>query len=226
LLIEPDTELTEVARKRLAALKEFSDLGAGFRIAALDLELRGAGNLLGGEQHGHINAIGFDMYIRMLEDAVRELRGEEVAPEIHSALNLGLDLRIPAGYIPDENQRLRAYKRIAQTATDADRTALEQELADRYGPVPDDIRYLIRYSAIKAMSERIGIEAIDRRGGTLSVKFHEKTSVNGEKLMSLVAATRGAQFTPAGVLRLTMDGAVTPAAVLDFIESGLVKALD
>ncbi len=226
LLIEPDTELTEVARKRLAALKEFSDLGAGFRIAALDLELRGAGNLLGGEQHGHINAIGFDMYIRMLEDAVRELRGEEVAPEIHSALNLGLDLRIPAGYIPDENQRLRAYKRIAQTATDADRMALEQELADRYGPVPDDIRYLIRYSAIKAMAERIGIEAIDRRGGTLSVKFHEKTSVNGEKLMSLVAATRGAQFTPAGVLRLTMDGAATPAAVLEFIEAGLVKALD
>ncbi|HEU5022382.1 MAG TPA: TRCF domain-containing protein, partial [Bryobacteraceae bacterium] len=226
LLIEPDTELTEVARKRLAALKEFSDLGAGFRIAALDLELRGAGNLLGGEQHGHINAIGFDMYIRMLEDAVRELRGEEVAPEIHSVLNLGLDLRIPANYIPDENQRLRAYKRIAQTATDADRTALEQELADRYGPVPDDIRYLIRYSAIKTMAERIGIEAIDRRGGTLSVKFHEKTTVNGEKLMSLVAATRGAQFTPAGVLRLPMDGAVTPAAVLEFIESGLVKSLE
>jgi transcription-repair coupling factor (superfamily II helicase) len=226
LLVEPDTELTEVARKRLAALKEFSDLGAGFRIAALDLELRGAGNLLGGEQHGHINAIGFDMYIRMLEDAVRELRGEEVAPEVHSALNLGLDLRIPAGYIPDENQRLRAYKRIAQAATEAERTALEQELADRYGAVPDDIRHLIRYSAIKAMAERIGIEAIDRRGATLSVKFHEKTTVNGEKLMSLVAATRGAQFTPAGVLRLPMEGAVTPAAVLEFIESELVRALE
>src|SRR6202000_3241391 len=101
LLVPPDTELTEVARKRLAALKEFSDLGAGFKIAALDLELRGAGNLLGGEQHGHINAVGFDMYIRMLEDAVRELRGEEVAPEIHSAVNLGLDLRIPATWITD-----------------------------------------------------------------------------------------------------------------------------
>ena len=120
LFVEPDTELTEIARKRLAALKEFSDLGAGFKIAALDLELRGAGNLLGGEQHGHINAIGFDMYVRMLEDTVRELRGEEVAPEIHSSLNLGLDLRIPSSYIADENQRLRAYKRIAQ-AVDARR---------------------------------------------------------------------------------------------------------
>jgi transcription-repair coupling factor (superfamily II helicase) len=225
LLIEPDTELTEVARKRLAALKEFSDLGAGFRIAALDLELRGAGNLLGGEQHGHINAIGFDMYIRMLEDAVRELRGEEVAPEIHSALNLGLDLRIPATYIPDENQRLRAYKRIAQASAGDERAKLEQELADRYGPVPDDVRYLMRYSAIKTMAESIGIEAIDRRGPILNVKFHEKTTVDGEKLMAFVASTRGAQFTPAGVLRIPMEGMVTPAAVLQFIENGLVGAL-
>ncbi len=115
LLVPPDTELTEIARKRLAALKEFSDLGAGFKIAALDLELRGAGNLLGGEQHGHINSVGFDMYVRMLEDAVREMRGEVVAPEIHSALNLGLDIRIPNSYIADENQRLRAYKQIANT---------------------------------------------------------------------------------------------------------------
>ena len=225
LLIEPDTELTEVARKRLAALKEFSDLGAGFRIAALDLELRGAGNLLGGEQHGHINAIGFDMYIRMLEDTVRELRGEEVAPEIHSALNLGLDLRIPAGYISDENQRLRAYKRIAQSATAEERVKLEQELADRYGPVPEDVRYLMRYSAIKTLAEKIGIEAIDRRGPMLNVKFHEKTTVDGEKLMALVASTRNAQFTPAGVLRLPMEGVVSAPAVLDFIETSLVGAL-
>jgi transcription-repair coupling factor (superfamily II helicase) len=225
LLIEPDTELTEVARKRLAALKEFSDLGAGFRIAALDLELRGAGNLLGGEQHGHINAIGFDMYIRMLEDTVRELRGEEVAPEIHSALNLGLDLRIPAGYVADENQRLRAYKRIAQSSTAEEQTKLEQELADRYGPVPEDVRYLMRYAAIKTMAEKIGIEAIDRRGSMLNVKFHEKTTVDGEKLMALVAATRGAQFTPAGVLRLPMEGVVSPPAVLGFIETGIVQAL-
>jgi len=97
LLVPPDTELTEVARKRLAALKEFSDLGAGFKIAALDLELRGAGNLLGGEQHGQINCVGFDTYVRLLEETVRELKGEETVPEIHSSLNLGLDIRIPTG---------------------------------------------------------------------------------------------------------------------------------
>ncbi len=226
LLVEPDTELTEVARKRLAALKEFSDLGAGFKIAALDLELRGAGNLLGGEQHGHINAIGFDMYIRMLEETVRELRGEEVIPEIHSTLNLGLDLRIPASYITDENQRLRAYKRIAQAANEEERTKVEQELADRYGPVPDDIKHLLKYSRIKTAAEKIGIEAVDRRSTVLNVKFHDQTRVDAQKLMTLVSSTRGAQFTPAGVLRLPVEGAHTPAAMLDFIEHGLIAALE
>src|SRR6185369_3862984 len=105
LLIQPDTELSEIARKRLAALREFSDLGAGFKIAALDLELRGGGNLLGGEQHGHIAAVGFDTYLRLLEETVRELKGEEAPLQIHSSLNLGLDIRIPAEYIADEQQR-------------------------------------------------------------------------------------------------------------------------
>ena len=113
LLVPADTQLSEVARKRLAALKEFSDLGAGFRIAALDLELRGAGNLLGGEQHGHIEAVGYDTYVRLLEETVKELKGEEVPLEIHSTLNLGIDIRIPSTYISDETQRLRSYKRIA-----------------------------------------------------------------------------------------------------------------
>jgi transcription-repair coupling factor (superfamily II helicase) len=225
LFVEPDSELTEIARKRLAALKEFSDLGAGFKIAALDLELRGAGNLLGGEQHGHINAIGFDMYVRMLEETVRELRGEEVAPEIHSSLNLGLDLRIPADYITDENQRLRAYKRIAQATEATERDKVEQELADRYGPVPDDVRRLLQYSGLKTAAEKIGIEAIDRRVSILNVKFHEETRVDGEKLMTLVSSTPGAQFTPAGVLRLPVDGASTPDAVLDFIQKRLIAPL-
>ena len=225
LFVEPDTELTEIARKRLAALKEFSDLGAGFKIAALDLELRGAGNLLGGEQHGHINAIGFDMYVRMLEDTVRELRGEEVAPEIHSSLNLGLDLRIPSSYITDENQRLRAYKRIAQAVDVAEREKVEQELADRYGPVPEGVRHLLTYSGIKTAAEKIGIEAIDRRASMLNVKFHEETRVDGEKLMALVSETPGAQFTPAGVLRLPVDGAGTAAAILAFIADKLIMPL-
>src|SRR5881398_3630 len=101
LLIPPEQQLTPVARRRLAALKEFSDLGAGFKIAALDLELRGAGNLLGAEQHGHLNSVGIDLYLRMLEETTEELKGAAPQPEVRTTLNLGLDIKIPDDYIAD-----------------------------------------------------------------------------------------------------------------------------
>jgi transcription-repair coupling factor (superfamily II helicase) len=217
LLVPPDTELTEIARKRLAALKEFSDLGAGFKIAALDLELRGAGNLLGGEQHGQINSVGFDTYVRLLDETVRELKGEESIPEIHSSLNLGLDIRIPPEYIADENQRLRAYRRIASAADAAARERVEKELEDRYGPAPEAVRNLLRYSALKTLAEQLGIEAIDRRNHLISVKFHEAARVEPARLMSIVSGVRGAQFTPAGVLLLPLDGQSEPGAVLQYV---------
>jgi transcription-repair coupling factor (superfamily II helicase) len=217
LLVQPDTELTEIARKRLAALKEFSDLGAGFKVAALDLELRGAGNLLGGEQHGHINSVGFDTYTRLLEETVRELKGEEVIPEIHSALNLGLDIRIPTGYVADENQRLRAYRQIASAADAAARDRTEKELADRYGPVPEAVRNLIEYSALKTAAEQIGVEAIDRRHNILNIKFHKEARVDPARLMGIVAGTRGAQFTPAGVLLLPLAGQTGAGDILKFL---------
>jgi transcription-repair coupling factor (superfamily II helicase) len=221
LLVPPDTELTEIARKRLAALKEFSDLGAGFKIAALDLELRGAGNLLGGEQHGHINSVGFDTYVRLLDETVRELKGEEIVPEIHSSLNLGLDIRIPPDYIGDENQRLRAYRQIANAADADARDRAEKELADRYGPVPEAVRNLLEYSALKTLAEQIGIEVIDRRHNLLNIKFHKETRVDPARLMGIVSKTRGAQFTPAGVLLLPLDGQTGAAEILGFLKDRL-----
>jgi transcription-repair coupling factor (superfamily II helicase) len=214
LLVPPDTELTEIARKRLAALKEFSDLGAGFKIAALDLELRGAGNLLGGEQHGHINSVGFDTYVSLLDETVRELKGEEIVPEIHSTLNLGLDIRIPAAYIGDENQRLRAYRQIANAASAEARERAEKELEDRYGTVPEAVRNLLEYSALKTLAEKIGVEAVDRRHNLLTIKFHQGTRVDPARLMNLVSKTRGAQFTPAGVLLLPVDGQLPAGEIL------------
>jgi len=222
LLVPPDTELTEIARKRLAALKEFSDLGAGFKIAALDLELRGAGNLLGGEQHGHINSVGFDTYVRLLDEAVRELKGEEVVPEIHSALNLGLDIRIPPDYISDENQRLRAYRQIANAADAAARDRAEKELEDRYGTVPETVRNLLAYSALKTMAEQIGIEAIDRRHNVLNIKFHKETRVDPARLMNIVGKARGAQFTPAGVLLLPLEGLTGAGEILHLLSEKLL----
>jgi transcription-repair coupling factor (superfamily II helicase) len=221
LLVPPDTELTEIARKRLAALKEFSDLGAGFKIAALDLELRGAGNLLGGEQHGHINSVGFDTYVRLLDETVRELKGEEVVPEIHSALNLGLDIRIPSDYISDENQRLRAYRQVANAADAEARDRAEKELEDRYGPVPEAVRNLLAYSALKSLAEKIGIEAVDRRHNVLNIKFHKETRVDPARLMGIVSKTRGAQFTPAGVLLLPLEGQTGAGEILRFLAEKL-----
>ncbi len=223
LLIPADTELSEIARKRLTALKEFSDLGAGFKIAALDLELRGAGNILGGQQHGHIGAVGFDMYVRLLEETVHELKGEAVPLEVHSTLNLGLDIRIPSAYIADEQQRLRAYKRIADAATAEDGAELLAELEDRYGPAPDAVRYLLKFSVLKSLAQKLGIEAIDRRQGALNVKFHAEARIDPDRLMNLVKQTEGAQFTPAGVLRIPLEGASNAAKVLDVLEARLAQ---
>ncbi len=206
--------MSEIARKRLAALREFSDLGAGFKIAALDLELRGAGNILSGEQHGHIASVGFDTYLRLLDETVRELKGEEAPLEIHSSLNLGLDIRIPSGYIADDQQRLRAYKKIADVRDDEQAEVARAELADRYGPVPDVVDTLIRFAQLKGSAQRLAIEAVDKRGNWLNIKFHPGSRIEPEKLMALVSGKAGTQFTPAGVLRIPMTGATDTAAVV------------
>jgi transcription-repair coupling factor (superfamily II helicase) len=219
LLVPPDKELSEVARKRLAALREFSDLGAGFKIAALDLELRGAGNILGGEQHGHIASVGFDTYVRLLEETVRELKGEQAPLEVQSALNLGFALRIPSAYIADEQQRLRAYKKVAEVRDAAQAEAVRAELADRYGPLPEAVETLVEFALLKSAAQKLAIEAVDRRGGWLNLKFHPGSRVEPARLMALVEAQPGAQFTPAGVLRLPLPpGSDAPEAVLESLK--------
>jgi len=164
LLIPPDTELTEIARRRLAALKEFSDLGAGFKIAALDLELRGAGNMLGGEQSGHIEAIGFELYSSMLEEAVRKIKGEEEKPaHAGTSINLGISVRIDSSYIPEENQRLRMYKRIAGAEDQATLADVRAELEDRYGDLPESVLNLLAAGELRLLCERLGIAQLDRK---------------------------------------------------------------
>jgi transcription-repair coupling factor (superfamily II helicase) len=200
LLIPSDIELTPIARRRLAALKEFSDLGAGFKIAALDLELRGAGNLLGGEQSGHIEAVGFDLYTQMLEQAVREMKGE-VDPQPQAQLNLGLNIRIPAEYVPEENQRLRMYKRIAGVETDRQLMDVEAELRDRYGEPPVPVQQLLRYAALRLQAVLGGVTAIERKRDLVSVKFRQDAPVDPGRLASFVSSHRGAQFLPDGTLK-------------------------
>src|SRR6201993_1250578 len=200
LLIPPEQELTEVARRRLAALKEFSDLGAGFKIAALDLELRGAGNMLGGEQSGHIEAVGFEMYTGMLEEAVAKLKGEEHVEVPATQLSLGIGLRIDESYMAEENQRLRMYKLIAGIQTEKTLADLRAEMEDRYGALPDATVYLLEAAALRLKCERLGIAQIDRKRAELQIRFTEKAAIDPQHLMRLVArnAKRGAQLTPQG----------------------------
>ena len=212
LLVEPEARLSEVARRRLAALKEFSELGSGFKIAALDLELRGAGNLLGAEQHGHINAIGFDLYTQLLERAIGELRGTAAVPAGRVTLNLGADIRIPPDYIEDERQRLRMYKRLASLGdAAAERRALAAELEERYGPLPRAVENLIAYAGLKALAERLLLEAVEQRQGVVRVRFHPETRVRPERLVEFVRRTPGARLEPGGALRFPVARPATGA---------------
>jgi transcription-repair coupling factor (superfamily II helicase) len=204
LLLPPEIELTPIARRRLAALKEFSDLGAGFKIAALDLELRGAGNMLGGEQSGHIEAIGFELYTQMLERAVRELRGEVPEEEVETQLNLGLNIRIPADYIAEENQRLRMYKRVAGVESETKLRDVRLEMTDRYGEPPVAVRNLLDYAELKLLAVRIRVNAIERKRDLVSIRFRQNAAVDPERLAGFVASQRGAQFTPDGTLKFAL----------------------
>jgi transcription-repair coupling factor (superfamily II helicase) len=214
LLVPTETVLSDIARKRLSAMKEFSELGAGFRIAALDLELRGAGNMLGRQQHGHIEAIGFDMYCQMLERAVSKLKGEEAAPELRTTLNLGFDVRIPQDYIPSENLRLRTYKRISSIATDADKQDVRKELEDRFGVPPSSVENLLEYAVLKSICERLRISAVERQGSRIAVRFHPETTLDPAKLVSVVRSRTGIKLDPSGVLWMEVKrGEPVPAAL-------------
>jgi transcription-repair coupling factor (superfamily II helicase) len=190
----------------LAALKEFSDLGAGFRLAALDLELRGAGNVLGAEQHGHLNAIGIDLYLKMLEETVDELKGAPAKPEVRTTLSLGLDIKIPEPYVADESQRLRMYKRISGLTTPAECAELRAELADRYGPVPASVLNLLDYALLKSAAEQILVQSIERKAGEVWIRFHPEAAINPEKLTLFIRRRRGASLRPDGTLRFGLPG--------------------
>jgi len=232
LLIPPETELTEIARRRLAALKEFSDLGAGFKIAALDLELRGAGNMLGGEQSGHIEAIGFELYTSMLEEEVRKLKGEEARPaHAGTSINLGISVRIDSSYIPEENQRLRMYKRIAAAESQPELEDVLAEMKDRYGNPPPSVLNLLAAGELRLLCERLGIAQLDRKRTQIDLpapkpappqpfsrrsqpaKPVAKTFVEMLHIRFAAAAADTSQQAPASLARTSVD----PAAMMKLV---------
>ena len=202
LLIPSDDSLTPIARRRLAAIREFSDLGAGFRIAALDLELRGAGNLLGGQQHGHIEAIGFDLYCQLLERTVEELRTGHELPEAETAINLKFDLKIPSDFIDDELQRLRVYKQIATARSEDEVDGLYRELEDRLGALPLQIRNLLEYARLRVIGRARGVMSIDRTLQGVDIRFHESARIDPERIVDIVGTGERIVFVPPTTLRI------------------------
>ncbi|MDP1571864.1 MAG: transcription-repair coupling factor, partial [Vicinamibacterales bacterium] len=202
MLIPPEDSLSTIARKRLAAIREFSDLGSGFRVAALDLELRGAGNLLGGQQSGHIDAVGFDTYTRLLEETIRELKGEDLEDDVRATVNLKVDFRIGEDYVAETNQRLMIYRKIAAARTEDELARVVEEVRDRYGPPPVALLNLADYGRIRILADELRVESIDRDGSLVVFKFRERANVDPAQIIRLVRERQDLQLLPPSTLKL------------------------
>ena len=224
LLIPPEDNLSPVAKKRLAAIKEFSDLGSGFRVAALDLEIRGAGNLLGGEQSGHIEALGFEMYMKLLEQTVRELKGEDIEDDVRATVNLRVDLKIDESYVPDMNQRLMLYRKVAAARRQEEIEQVLEEAADRYGPLPVSVLNLADYGRIRVMADQLGIDSIDRDAHSVVLKFRPQAKVDPVRLVALVRQRSDLTLVPPAALRLAL--AQAPGSGLAGAQGSRLKAQD
>jgi transcription-repair coupling factor (superfamily II helicase) len=179
--------------------------------------------MLGGQQSGHIEAVGFELYTLVLDRAVREMKGEAPADEAETQLNLGLNIRIPVEYIPEENQRLRMYKRVAGIENESRLNDVRAELQDRYGDPPAPVQNLLEYATLKLLATRVGATAIERKRDLVSIKFRENAEIDPGKLAKFVSSQRGAQFAPDGTLKY-VSKAVSPAEVLGQLR-GLLEEL-
>jgi len=215
--------ITEGAQKRLRVIEEFTDLGSGFRIALRDLEIRGTGNILGPEQHGHIAAVGYDLYCKLLDEAVKELKGEEVAEEVETKISLPIEAFLPDDYIPDSQQKVSIYKKIATLSTEAERSDVEDELKDRYGNVPPPVHALLKIAELKQMAQKLGIDAIVAGKEYVKITFDlRKTKIDPRKLVAVIKSDKRLSLAPPA--RLMMDIAdLDSEQLLDTIKRVLQK---
>ena len=188
LMYRRNKMLKEVAEKRLAAIREYSDLGSGFKIAMRDLEIRGAGNLLGAEQSGHMEAVGYDLYCKMLHEAVKEARGEAPAEQFETSVDIRTDAFIPSTYIANESQKLDMYKRIAGIETDEEAEEMLEELIDRFGEPPKSVQNLLTIARLKAVAHSVYIKEIVQREDLLKILMYEKAKIHAEHIPGLVKA--------------------------------------
>ena len=193
---QKDKVLNEVAEKRLRAIRNFTEFGSGFKVAMQDLEIRGAGNLLGAQQHGHMDDVGYDYYCKLIEEAVQELQGEEVLLSVETQMDIAMDAFIPHDYIDNEAHRLEMYKRISAISALEDMYDAQEELEDRFGTIPDSVQHLLDISLLKSYANVAQIEQIVLRPQEAKIRFHPQTHVDMNFLVGLIQQESGWRFVP------------------------------
>ncbi|RKX95232.1 MAG: transcription-repair coupling factor, partial [Spirochaetes bacterium] len=210
LLYPEDREISELAMKRLQVISDFTELGSGFKIAMKDLEVRGAGNLLGAQQSGDVYAVGFDLYLRLLEDAIKERSDEDSEEEVlETYLELDYSGFIPDGYIRDESEKMEVYKKIAAVEVENDLESLHLEMYDRFGPLPDEVHSLISMAELRIICRKLKITNLRERKGNVQITFGKLSIISVDKVMNLMKTAGGrVKLNPArpdGLLMETGD---------------------
>ena len=217
--------LQEVAQKRLEAVGEFTEFGSGFKIAMRDLEIRGAGNVLGAEQHGHMGAVGYDLYCKLLEQAMADARGEVPQESFETTVTISMDAFIPSTYISNESQKLEVYKKIAQIQTEEDYLDMFEELVDRYADPPGSVRNLVQISYIKALANQMGAETLELKGQIMTLAMRDNAPLDLIPLTKYLAENQkrvAMKSTPKGTrLTIRLDPVRRDTLMLD----NMIKAL-
>jgi transcription-repair coupling factor (superfamily II helicase) len=221
LLIPADGRVDDTAAKRLRVVQELTELGSGLKVALRDLEIRGAGNLLGAEQHGQIEAVGFDLYMKLLDQAVREQKGEPVEEELDPVVTVEVAAYLPEAYVEEPGQRLALYKRLAGFRSFAEIEEARAELTDRFGPLPDAAAQLLDVVGLRVMARTLRIEKLEARGGRALITFATGTPVAPDRLLSLLRT----QPKRLKLVREFVLQAAIPAAAWREVHAGLAKLL-
>jgi transcription-repair coupling factor (superfamily II helicase) len=197
LIIPGELALSKDAMRRLRAIQELSELGSGFKLAIQDLEIRGAGNLLGPSQSGHITAVGFELYTQLMEKAIRELKGEEVVEEITPEIRFHLPAFIPEGYVEDPGERLNLYRRLSLSRSDEEVERIREELIDRFGKIPREVEHLLEVIKVKILLTRMAIKKLEETPSQFVLTFDESTRVPPQRVVEFVHQAEGKRrFTP------------------------------
>ena len=223
LLVPENAALTEVAKKRLQVIAELTELGSGFKVAARDLEIRGAGNLLGPEQHGQIATVGFDLYCRLIESTIRELKGEVAAESVEPSMKLEAEGYLPEAYVEDPNVRLHLYKRLNALSGPEEVHAFREELIDRFGELPPQAERLLTAVALRVLARSLAIREVDARSETIRLIFNDSPLLASAKVAALFSAEAGRlRYVTPGTLEYRVNGGDRIALV----QSLLVQLLE